>query len=140
MVVQVSNSLISLLDANLTFIATVELIGLTSESPYLKEKVFYPSADLMRKGESFSQSLKDQLVFPKSFHGMVVIGEETGTLTSMLKHIVTLHEIELELKIDQALKIIEPAILLVTGAMVLFVMLCTFLPLYSVLSGVLGTK
>ena len=135
MVVQVSRSVSALMASNLPLTSSIELTSITCGSPYLKEKVLGPAVEYMRRGESFSQALSGQKIFPRSFHGMVAVGEKTGHLPDTLLNIARIYEMELDVRIEVALRTIEPVMLFFVGGLVLLVMVCAFLPLYESLGG-----
>lgn len=135
MVVQVSRSISALISSSIPLTSAIELTAISCGSPYLKEKVFAPAREFLRTGESFSQALGGQKIFPRSFHGMVSIGEQTGRLPEILLNLANIYEMELDVRIEMALKAIEPIVLFMVGLLVLLVMICAFMPLYQSLSG-----
>jgi len=135
MVVQISRSISALMASNLPLTSSIELTSITCGSPYLKEKVLNPAVEYMRRGESFSQAVGGQKIFPRSFHGMVAVGEKTGHLPDTLLNIANIYEMELNVRIEVALRAIEPVVLFFVGGLVLLVMVCAFMPLYESLGG-----
>jgi type II secretory pathway component PulF len=135
-VVQVSRSISALMTSNLPLTSTIELTGISCNSPYLREKVFGPAEEYVRRGESISQALGGQKIFPRSFHGMVAVGEQTGCLPDILLDLARIYELEMNVKIETALRAIEPLVLCLVGGLVLLVMICAFMPLYGTLSGI----
>ncbi|MGV8122574.1 MAG: type II secretion system F family protein [Candidatus Xenobiia bacterium LiM19] len=138
MLIRISRSIASLLDANIPLVTAVELSGLSCGSIYVREKIISTAIEYMRKGETLSQALIDQKIFPVSFHGMVAIGETSGRLPQILKKLADIFEIEMNVQIEIVLKALEPIIITMVGGLVLFVMLCAFLPLYDTLRGFSG--
>jgi type II secretory pathway component PulF len=75
-------------------------------------------------------------LFSKTFLGMIAVGEETGDLSAILQKAADLHEVEMNQKIETALRAIEPLLIAALGGMVLLIMVCAFLPLYEVLKSI----
>jgi len=95
--------------------------------------------DRISKGESLSQALAHEPeVFVPMFTRMVSIGEESGELDRMLDQVG--HHLERE--VDHATKrlssMIEPVMTVVLGAIVLFVALALYLPLFELPGKVMG--
>jgi type IV pilus assembly protein PilC len=63
---------------------------------------------------------------------MVAIGEETGTLGSVLEKVADFHEKQLEAYVKRMTLLIEPAMTVVVGTMVGFVYLAFFMAIYSI--------
>lgn len=133
--IRVCRTLASLLGSGLSMVDAMTLTGASAGSPYLEHQVLVPAAGYIRKGESLSQSLAGETVFPHSFHGMVAVGEKSGELEPILGRLADLYEIELDNQIETFVRAIEPLAVVVVGIVVLGVMVCAFMPLYDLLSG-----
>lgn len=85
----------------------------------------------VREGASIYLALKQTGYFsPMSIH-MIASGEASGQLENMLERIATLQESEILRLIDVGLALFEPAIILIMGAVVLFIVLAVLLPIFS---------
>lgn len=85
----------------------------------------------VREGASIHLALKQTGYFsPMSVH-MIASGEASGELESMLGRVAQHQEGEITRLIDVALALFEPAIILVMGAVVLFIVLAVLLPIFQ---------
>ncbi|MDB2686872.1 type II secretion system F family protein [Mariniblastus sp.] len=66
---------------------------------------------------------------------MVSVGEETGELDVMLYKVADYYEEEVEQLTEGMLKMIEPAMIIFLGLVVLFIVASLFMPLISIISG-----
>ena len=66
---------------------------------------------------------------------MVAVGEETGELDVMLYKVADYYEEEVEQLTEGMLKMIEPAMIIFLGLIVLFIVASLFMPLISIISG-----
>ena len=66
---------------------------------------------------------------------MVSVGEETGELDVMLYKVADYYEEEVEQLTEGMLKMIEPAMIIFLGLIVLFIVASLFMPLISIISG-----
>jgi len=85
----------------------------------------------VREGAAIYLSLKQTTYFsPMSVH-MIASGEASGQLESMLERVAINQEDEIIRLIDVALALFEPAIILIMGAIVLFIVLAVLLPIFQ---------
>ena len=85
----------------------------------------------VREGAAIYLALKQTTYFsPMSVH-MIASGESSGQLESMLGRVAKHQEDEITRLIDVALALFEPAIILIMGAIVLFIVLAVLLPIFE---------
>lgn len=85
----------------------------------------------VREGTSIHIALKQTGYFsPMSVH-MISSGEASGELENMLSRVALHQEAEITRMIDVILALFEPAIILVMGAVVLFIVLAVLLPIFN---------
>ncbi len=87
--------------------------------------------DEIRKGNSLSYFLKDMDVFPPILISMVSIGEESGDLDGMFSKVADYFDSELDENIKKIISIIEPAMIVVMGVVVGFIIIAMYLPILS---------
>lgn len=136
--IRLGRTLASLMRAGLSLVQCLELTAEGCENRFLRDTILFPAADYVRRGESLAQAMGGHVVLPASFHGMLAIGESSGTVPHMLDRISDLYELELDLRIESAMRLLEPLLVVCVGLMVLGVMLSAFLPLYDLLEGLGG--
>jgi general secretion pathway protein F len=85
----------------------------------------------VREGAAIYLALKQTKYFsPMSVH-MIASGEASGQLESMLERVAKHQEEEITRLIDVALALFEPAIILIMGAIVLFIVLAVLMPIFQ---------
>lgn len=85
----------------------------------------------VREGASLHLALKQTGYFsPMSVH-MVASGEASGQLEAMLERVATTQENDITRLIDVSLALFEPAMILVMGIVVLFIVLAVLLPIFQ---------
>jgi type IV pilus assembly protein PilC len=63
---------------------------------------------------------------------MVGVGEETGSLDGMLDKVAEFYETEVAAAIKALTSILEPAMIIIVGAIVGFVVISMYLPMFKV--------
>ncbi|MDU4936366.1 MAG: type II secretion system F family protein, partial [Peptostreptococcaceae bacterium] len=88
----------------------------------------------IKNGNTISQSLSLVENFPSLFITMITIGEESGSLDKTLSSITKFYEQELENKIEQGMKIIEPVIIIMVAAVIGVLIIGMLLPMFDTIS------
>lgn len=86
---------------------------------------------LVRNGLSLSSALDAWPLFPQMLVSAVTTGEQTGRMPEMLTLVGGLIEDQLEHRLDQLGRALEPIVLLMMGVGVAFVVLAAFLPVFQ---------
>ncbi|MBS1718358.1 MAG: type II secretion system F family protein [Armatimonadetes bacterium] len=109
---------------------SLQLAGLSSGN-----RVFESSAEqvcqAVREGKPIAEAMRDTGGFPPVLTHMVAIGEETGDLPKMLSRVSESLDFEVDNSLRRLVSLLEPAIVLVMGGFVLFVVLSVLLPIYQ---------
>jgi general secretion pathway protein F len=85
----------------------------------------------VREGKAIHAALKDtKYITPMAAH-LIASGEKSGLLSEMMERAASHLDKEVKRLIDTALTLLEPLIILLMGAVVLFIVLATLLPIFS---------
>lgn len=85
----------------------------------------------VEKGQSLGNSLSAEGVFPPILVQMTIVGENTGHLDDTLERLSKYFEFQSEAAIKAITTLIEPAILVILGIGVAFLVLAVILPIYK---------
>jgi type IV pilus assembly protein PilC len=88
--------------------------------------------DSVRQGESLTQPLSQHAVFPPMVVQMMAVGEDTGALDTMLAKIAQFYDQEVEATTESLTALIEPLMIAVLGGLVGSMIVCLYLPIFSV--------
>jgi type IV pilus assembly protein PilC len=89
------------------------------------------SITTVREGRSLADALVQTKVFPDLAAEMISVGEQTGALPQMLNSVSEFFEEDVATALTAALALIEPAILIVMGIVVVFILISLYLPIFS---------
>ncbi len=89
----------------------------------------------VKGGSSVSSALEKHHQIPGIFIQMVRIGEETGQLGNILKTLANFYRREVTNSIDSLVSLIEPAMIIMLGLGVSFLLASVLVPIYSISSG-----
>lgn len=85
----------------------------------------------VRGGVRLAAALQHSGVLPHMAVEMIAVGEETGSLDTMLRDIAEFHENELDQRLSQLTTWIEPALLLIMGVIVGGIVIIMYLPVFE---------
>ena len=85
----------------------------------------------IKEGENIAEPLRAAKVFPPMVVRMIAIGEKTGELEKMLNKIADFYEEQVEVAISGLTSILEPLIIAFLGIVIGGIVICMFLPIFS---------
>jgi type IV pilus assembly protein PilC len=129
-VAQLSRILSTLLVGGIPLVQAMETAADSLGTPLLKRAV-EGAGKSVREGQPLSASLKQSKLFPGLAIDMIEVGESTGALPTMLNSVAEFFEEDVNTRMTAALSLIEPAIMIVMGAFVAFVLIALYLPIFS---------
>lgn len=125
-----SRTLSTLLTGGLPLVPSLETAARSISSRKVSKAV-NSSITTVREGKSLAESLAQTGVFPDLSAEMITVGEQTGALPAMLNSVAEFFEEDVATALAAALALIEPAILIVMGVVVVFILISLYLPIFS---------
>jgi type IV pilus assembly protein PilC len=125
-----SRTLSTLLSGGLPLIPSLETASRSISSPRVSKAVG-SAISTVREGKNLADSLNNTGVFPDLSTEMISVGEQTGALPQMLNSVAEFFEEDVATALTAALSLIEPAILIVMGVVVVFILISLYLPIFS---------
>lgn len=129
-VAQLARILSTLLVGGIPLVQAMETAADSLGTPLLKRAV-ERAGKSVREGQPLSGSLKQSKIFPPLAIDMIEVGESTGALPQMLNSVAEFFEEDVNTKMAATLSLIEPAIMIVMGGFVAFVLIALYLPIFS---------
>ena len=129
-VAQLSRILSTLLTGGIPLVHAMETAADSLNTPLLKRAIVSAGKGV-REGQPLSASLKASGLFPALAVDMIEVGESTGALPAMLNSVEEFFEEDVNTRMTATLSLIEPAIMIVMGSFVAFVLISLYLPIFS---------
>lgn len=129
-VAQLSRVLGTLLVGGIPLVQALETSGRSLGTVLLK-KALDRTAVQVREGRSLSKSLQASGIVPDLAIDMMEVGESTGALPQMLTSVAEFYEEDVATRMTALLSLVEPAIMIVMGGFVAFVLVALYLPIFS---------
>ncbi|HEX5822669.1 MAG TPA: type II secretion system F family protein [Solirubrobacterales bacterium] len=109
---------------------SIKLTGQTAGSAPVEEAMEEVYASV-KSGGTLAHPIEEADVFPPMVGHMVSVGEESGQLEAMLTKVADFYEAEVDTKVKALTSLIEPAMIVIVGGMVGFIVIAMYLPLFS---------
>jgi len=85
----------------------------------------------VQEGASLAPPLDDTKEFPPMVIRMIAAGEKSGNLTLMLEEITKFYDRDVEYSVQKLTRLLEPAMTVLVGGIVLFVLLALYMPIFN---------
>jgi type IV pilus assembly protein PilC len=125
-----SRTLSTLLTGGLPLVPSLETAARSISSRKVSNAV-RASIGTVSEGKSLADSLAKTGIFPDLAAEMITVGEQTGALPQMLNSVAEFFEEDVATALAASLALIEPAILIVMGVVVVFILISLYLPIFS---------
>lgn len=116
--------------SGLPILQTLEIISNTVGNVVIGKEIQRAALGI-RQGEGIALPLKQSLLFPPLVVRMIAIGEQSGSLDEMLLNVSKHYDKEVDYAVKNLTSLIEPILTVGLGAIVLFLALAIFLPMWD---------
>jgi type IV pilus assembly protein PilC len=134
-----SRTLSTLLTGGLPLVPSLETAARSIDSRQISNAV-YAGVETVREGKGLSASLQATKVFPELAIEMMEVGESTGALPQMLNSVAEFFEEDVQTNLTAAMSLIEPAILILMGVVVVSILIALYLPIFNLGAGGIGAQ
>ena len=86
----------------------------------------------VRDGQTMSSALRRHSIFPEMVTQMIEVGEESGQISQMLDKVADFYDREVDSAAESLTASIEPIMVLVMGAVVGGMVICLYLPMFTI--------
>ena len=117
-------------EAGIPIVDCLYLANMTLDNLVLKDAIFQATSKV-QQGTHLSVALRASNQIPSMMTFMIATGEQSGRLGELLQHCTTFIDQRLDSIIDKFTKLVEPAMLIFIGAIVLFLALSLYMPLFA---------
>ncbi|HII4515158.1 TPA: type II secretion system F family protein [Clostridium perfringens] len=102
----------------------------------IAEKELLKVKEKVLKGEGLGDSIMNIKIFPPMLASMVKVGEEVGSLDSILDKTADFYDDELEREIQTVTALIEPAMIVIMGVIIGFLLISILTPMFKMYNSI----
>ena len=121
-----------LIEAGIPIDKALALSGDTLHNSILRREVEVIRQNTVVQGVALSAGIKKSRFFPTMVANMMAVGEEAGRLDESLDEIASYYERDVEQQTRLATSLLEPALILVVGGIVGFIVAAMLLPIFRI--------
>lgn len=132
---QFSATLGTMMAAGIPLVQATQITAATSQNLLVYEDILAACKGVL-EGRTLSRGLRKSRYLPKLLVEMTSVGEETGKLEETLSVVSDYYTKEVDTAVKRALGILEPCITLFLAAIVVFILLSVYLPIFSMYGSV----
>jgi type IV pilus assembly protein PilC len=127
-----SRTFSGLIAAGVPMLEAIDITGRTSGNRVI-EMAMDDVRDSVKRGGSLTQPMTAvPEAFPVMVTQMIGVGEETGALETMLTKVADFYEEQVEAAVKALTSILEPVMIIIVGAIVGFIVIAMYLPMFKV--------
>ena len=134
-VARVTRTLATLLTSGVEIIESMTITAKTSGNAIIEDAVMKSRA-LVQEGKPLWESWEETKQFPYMVTQMVSVGEQTGSLSTMLGKIADFYDEEVDQAVSALISLMEPIMILFLGGLVGSIIVAMYLPLFDIIGKV----
>lgn len=131
---RISDNMHTQLSAAIPIVRALEITAEVVDNAVF-EKALAVAADEVKGGSSIADAFGKSRVIPGIMIQMIKVGEESGELGSILETMARFYRREVANAVDTLVSLIEPALIILLGLGVGFLLAAVLIPIYSIVGG-----
>lgn len=128
---RISDNMDTMMSSGIPIVRAIELTGAVVGNR-VYESILKEVSDSVKGGSSLSDALSRSEYIPSIMSGMVRVGEETGSVGSILKTLGKFYNREVNEAVDNLINLIEPIMIIVLGLGVGILLSAILVPIYNI--------
>ena len=134
-----TRNLANMTAAGVPLLRALTIVGQSSGNWSL-EQVAGRLAEAVRTGSSLAGPLAEEKMFPGMVVQMVSVGEESGSIDTMLARVADFYDDEIDATADALTSLIEPMLITVLGVVIGGMVIALYMPIFSLSSALQHAK
>lgn len=130
-VARFTRNLSNMIGAGVPILQALAIVGETSGN-WVIGQAAKRVADSVRQGKSIAGPLADEPVFPPMVVQMIAVGEDSGSLETMLSKVSDFYDSEVQATTEALTSLIEPLLIAFLGVIVGGMIVALYLPIFSI--------
>ncbi|WP_423922067.1 type II secretion system F family protein [Frigoribacterium sp. 2-23] len=128
-----SRNFSNMIAAGVPILTALRIVGEVSGN-YVLEQALVKVAESVRQGESIALPLTQSGVFPSMVTQMIAVGEDSGSLETMLEKVAAFYDQEVKATTEALTSLIEPLLIAFLGVVVGGMIVALYLPIFQITS------
>jgi type IV pilus assembly protein PilC len=129
----------TLLGVGVPILQALDVVGDTTGNAVITQAT-KDLQEAVREGQPMSSRLSAHKIFPAMVTQMIEVGEESGQISQMLEKVAEFYDREVDSAAESLTASIEPIMVLVMGVVVGGMIVCLYLPMFSIYQNIQGAS
>lgn len=129
-VARITRTLGSLVSSGVGVVEALDIVADATPNLLFKEAI-EKASEKVKNGSTIAETIKNYKVFPILVPQMIAVGEETGSLDTILTKVANFYDSEVSNITANLTTLLEPLIMILIGLMVGYVIVAIITPIYS---------
>lgn len=125
----------TMLSSGVPILQSLSIVGATSDN-YVITSSLQSVQDSVREGRPIAESLAGAAIFPDMLVQMVGIGEESGSIDTMLEKTADFYDDEVETMSSQLTAMLEPLMIVFMGGLLGFMIVALYMPMFTIFQSI----
>lgn len=121
----------NMIGAGVPILQALRIVGETSGN-WVIENALNDVGEAVRRGESIAKPMAEQPVFPPMVVQMIAVGEDAGSLETMLEKIGAFYDQEVEAMTEALTSLIEPLLIAFLGVVIGGMIIALYMPIFQI--------
>lgn len=135
-VVMFTKTFSSLIRHDVFITDSIEMLGKVTNNEIYKS-IIKEAVTNLSTGASLSRAFENKWAFPRIAYEMLVTGEKTGRLGTMMENVATYYEEEQKNLVQRLKSLVEPVMIIMLAGVVGVILMAIFIPMFSMYGNIL---
>lgn len=132
---RIADNMDTMLSAGIPIVRAIEITAAVVGNRRF-QAIMMDAMEAVKTGKSFSQSMESHPEVPKIMPQIIRVGEETGSMGSILKMLAKFYNREVDEAVDTLVGLIEPFMIVALGLGVGLLLVSVLVPIYNIAGGI----
>lgn len=132
---RIADNMDTMLSSGIPIVRAIEITADVVGSRRYKD-ILLKAMEEVKAGKAFSQALSNHKEVPQLMSQIIRVGEETGSIGSILKMLAKFYNREVDQTIDTLVGLIEPFMIVFLGVGVGILLVSVLVPIYNIAGGI----
>ncbi|MDD5747048.1 MAG: type II secretion system F family protein, partial [Candidatus Omnitrophica bacterium] len=125
-----SRTLGNLIEHGVPILNALQIVGEIATNKVFAAEIKH-SATLVSKGQHLHEALRNSRILEQNTLDLIAVGEESGKIEEMLLRVAVMNETEASQHIETIMFMLEPALILILGGIMAFIVMAILLPIFQ---------
>ncbi|MED5262883.1 MAG: type II secretion system F family protein, partial [Myxococcota bacterium] len=130
-VARFTRTLGTLVASGVPILDSLDIVASTAGNLVIEEEIL-KARESISEGKTIAEPLLDSKVFPEMMVQMVAVGEETGSMETMLTKVADFYDDQVDAAVAGLTSMLEPVMLVFMGGSVGAILIAMYLPIFTI--------